>query len=103
METPSIVLNGEEIKAKRPSMKAWRTVEAFNDKDKMDMPIAEFVSECIGILSVVYGRDVSEIEEGIDVSDVIPAYREAVSWVHGLAFEKLGKVKNGETAADEND
>lgn len=102
MEAPSIFLNGEEIKAKRPSMKAWRTVEAFNDKDKADMPIAEFVSECIGILSVVYGRDVSEIEEGIDVSDVIPAYREAVSWVHGLAFEKLGKVKNDETAADEN-
>ncbi len=101
--TPKITLQGKVLQAPRPTMEAWFQISEFDEKDKAEMSLSDFLHGCMDILATVYQTDRETIQSGMDVADVIPAYREAASWVISLAYEKLGTVKNGDTLSGESE
>ncbi len=100
--TPKIKLSGKVLQAPRPTMEAWFQISEFDEKDKAEMSLSDFLDGCLAILSIIYKEDKDVLKEGMDVADVIPAYREAAAWVISLAYEKLGAVKNAEAVSGEN-
>ncbi len=101
--TPKIKLSGKVLQAPRPTMEAWFQISEFDEKDKAEMSLSDFLDGCLNILSVIYRENKDVLKDGMDVADVIPAYREAAAWVISLAYEKLGTIKNGNAVSGEGE
>ena len=100
MDKSKLILSGKEYAPKRPTMKIWRAI-VEHDAETKNLSITEILDSRIKILSQIYGIDTEIIEDGIEISDVLPAYSEAAKWVLSLVFEKLDKIPNAEAGTDE--
>ncbi len=99
MENPKLILSGKEYHPKRPTMKVWRAI-VEHDSEAKGLSIADILSHRVEILALIYGIDKEQIEAGVEVSDVLPAYSEAAKWILSLVFEKLEKIPNAEAGTD---
>ena len=100
MEKPKLMLSGREYSPKRPTMKVWRAI-VEHDAETKEMPISDILSHRVEILSLIYGVEVSKIEESIDIADVLPAYNAAAKWILSLVFEKLDAIPNANAGTGE--
>ena len=82
-------------------MKVWRAI-VEHDAETANLSIAELLAHRVEILALIYGIDKEQIEAGVEVSDVLPAYNEAAKWILSLVFEKLDKIPNAEAGTDGN-
>ena len=101
MDKPKLVLGGKEHSPLRPTRKVWRAIAEHDSADTENMTIKEILINRLDILSLVYGVEVDEIEESIDVADILPTYNAAAKWVLSLVFEKLDNIPNGAAGTGE--
>ncbi len=99
MEQPKLILNGKEHSPKRPTMKVWRAI-VEHDSEAKGLSISDILSHRVEILALIYDIDKEQIEAGVEVSDVLPAYNEAAKWILSLVFEKLETIPNAEAGTD---
>ena len=99
MDKPKLILNGEELSPKCPTMKVWRAI-VEHDSEAKGLSISDILSHRVEILALIYDIDKEKIEAGVEVSDVLPAYNEAAKWILSLVFEKLDKIPNAEAGTD---
>lgn len=94
MDIPKIkLITGEEVTLPRPTMKMWRLVAEYDDKNKEDWSIIRLMDEHSKIVGQMFGVN----PDDIDPADVIPAYMAGATYVINIANEKLKQLpKNAE-------
>ena len=65
-----------------------------HDSEAKGLSISDILSHRVEILALIYNIDKEQIEDGVEVSDVLPAYNEAAMGILSLVFEKLEKIPN---------
>jgi hypothetical protein len=93
MKIPKIKLvTGEEVTLPRPTMKMWRMVAEYDDKDKSDWSFIKLMDEHSKLVAQMFGVNVDDI----DPADVIPCYMKGATYVINIANEKLQQLPNAE-------
>lgn len=100
-EIPTLEIDGKTYTAQKPTMKIWREVVAFDEKDKEEWSLADVLEGELGVLQVIFGISEADAEK-IDLADIIPTYRKAAGWVIAYAASKIQVIPNGEAGDAES-
>lgn len=96
MEKPMIHLHDKELTPpKNPTMKMWRMIVKLDeDAAKQDSPMV-MIDKYLEVLAIVFGVEKEDLED-LDISEVLPAYRDAGKWISELVYSGLKKLPEGE-------
>ena len=99
VKIPEITIGEKSYKAKPVTMKVWREITKADTVDE-ESTMAGLLGSRVHILALVYGID-DDVLDAMPVEEVLPAYKEAASYVSSLVFSRLEKMpKNAEAEAD---
>ena len=97
MDKPSIKLNGRTIEMPEPKAKLWRVFAEF-EGGKKDLTADQYVEQHCRMISVMYEGAVTaeELLESMALSEVIPAYKVASTFLTAMLYSKLKELEKKE-------
>jgi hypothetical protein len=98
MKTPTITLNGNTFKAKKPKVKMWRRlIKIQNSQNELESD--EGLDELLDFFCVVFNDEKvtpDSIEENLDLDDFFTLFQDIGTWIGELVGAKTGEIPNGQ-------
>lgn len=99
----ALEINGKTYKPKPVTMRAWRELLAWDEKERKESPdLPTRMDGYLSIIALAYGLEPKELED-MEAENVIPVYRACAQHIFGAAFSRLEKLPNEEAAKEPRD
>lgn len=95
MNKPTLTINGNKIEMPKVKARVWREIVKF-DSERKTIPVADYVDKHCEIIALIFGVDKDTLLDNIDISDIIPVYTQAVTYLLKLLYAKTTDDKKNE-------
>lgn len=90
METPTITINGKEIKLPPVKARLWKEIMKFHSERK-NISTVDLIEKYCEIIAIAFGVTTDEVLDNIDVVDVSETYFKVFNAVVAMLTAKLPK------------